>query len=97
MTLIRLLNQFRKVPSFKDRFDSKITLCGDIIGHRIQRRTLFAEALNGTPSAEDATVRLANGQVSIIPVNTRLAVYGDSVIQNHLCRLWLFQGPLVCE
>jgi hypothetical protein len=82
--------------AFEKLFGQKINICEDIIGHRVRSRMLFAEALN-TAKDQSAAEIVVDGQRVSVPSNMRLATYGDSVIQTHLCRLWLFKGPDACE
>lgn len=95
-TLTNLVSSCRRQPSLEKVFGAKITLCGDIIGHRIKSRSLFAEALN-TCKEEEAGKVFVDGQRTIIPHNARLAIYGDAIIRAHLSRLWYIRGPDTCK
>ncbi|KAH8694870.1 hypothetical protein BGW36DRAFT_462567 [Talaromyces proteolyticus] len=65
--------------------EGKIHLCEEITGHSIISGKLsFAEALNMTGEM----VRFEQKLIQL-PKNDRLAVYGDTVAQEHLCRQWL--------
>ncbi|KAM0813406.1 putative RNase III domain-containing protein [Seiridium cardinale] len=91
----RYILHSQEMLPFERLFSAKVALCGQILGHPItstRSKTLFAEAINMTKAGYTTNV-LLNGQRTIIPNNARLATYGDSVIQAHLCRLWLVQGP----
>ncbi|KAF7539271.1 hypothetical protein G7054_g2278 [Neopestalotiopsis clavispora] len=91
--LARILspNQPEAKP-FEKVFGTKIWQCEEATGYRIKSRLLFAEALNASKDEVVSTV-LLDGRRIVVPDNMRLAIYGDSIIQVFLCKLWLCKGP----
>ncbi|ORY55847.1 ribonuclease III domain-containing protein [Pseudomassariella vexata] len=69
-------------------FDSKIASCEDIINYTFQSKILCA--LN---AAADFSAHVFTNGIFKLPRNDRLAVYGDSIADFHLCDLWYEQGP----
>lgn len=91
--LARILspNQPEAKP-FEKVFGTKIWQCEEATGYRVKSRLLFAEALNASKDEVVSTV-LLDGRRIVVPDNMRLAIYGDSIIQVFLCKLWLCKGP----
>ncbi|KAJ6560161.1 hypothetical protein B0H19DRAFT_109702, partial [Mycena capillaripes] len=77
-------------PDLQTLFGAKITECESIIQYSFSSKLLCAEALN-TASGHSAQY-LLDGEVHTMPLNNRLAIYGQAVALAHLCRLWLDEG-----
>ena len=75
---------------FSTRFGEKISLCESIIGYEFESKLLCAEALNA--AGDGMAIYTLNGLLHRMPKNDRLAVYGDSVADSHLCDLWYKTG-----
>jgi dsRNA-specific ribonuclease len=68
-----------------DTIELKIQSCESIIDYTFNDKCLLCEALQ---TAGAGTPMYWHGAWTTVPKNTRLAVYGDVVLNMILCRLW---------
>jgi hypothetical protein len=73
-----------------DLLEVKVENCERFISYIFVKKALCAEALN---AAGDGTLFYpGNGTTCNLPKNDRLAVYGDIVAAQILCRRWYHSG-----
>ena len=74
---------------FTTIFAQNISQCEDIIGYVFNSKAFCSEALN---AAGPLVCRAPDGTLRGVPTNTRLAVFGRSIADSHLCGSWFDSG-----